>query len=159
MRLRIALDGRARDVDVDGEPPDVRVSVDGKEVPVRLEVEGSRTTARIEGRTIVLEFGGGLKIDGAPRNARVEWLADDAAKEGASGPVDVRPPMPGRVVRILVKPGDTIRRGAPLLVLEAMKMQNEIPAPVAGTVLEVRVHEGDAVTANDVVLRVDRRAS
>jgi len=49
-----------------------------------------------------------------------------------------------------------VRRGTPLVVLEAMKMHNEIPAPVSGIVQEIRVREGDAVAATDVLLRLGR---
>jgi len=156
MRLRIAVDGAERDVDVQGDPPEVLVTVDGRAVPVHVTVEGTSVRAEIEGRPLHLEFGGGLRIDGAPRAVRVAWEAEEAVGEGVSATVDVRPPMPGRVVRVLAKPGDVVRRGAALVVLEAMKMQNEIPAPVSGTIREVRVREGDAVQASDVLVRLGR---
>lgn len=70
-----------------------------------------------------------------------------AASSGfdADGEVVVLAPMPGRVVRVLVKKGDEIEEGAPVVVVEAMKMENELTAPKAGVVREVRVQEGDAV--------------
>ena len=154
MRLRIAVEGRDREVVVEGRPPDVRVSVGGHPRQVRVHVEGAVAVAEVEGRRLRLEFGRGVRIDGVPREVRVTWLPEDASLDVATQSVEVRPPMPGRVVRVLAKPGDAVARGAPLVVLEAMKMQNEIPAPVAGTVREVRIHEGDAVTANDVLVRI-----
>ena len=156
MRLRIALDGRDHEVLVEGEPPEVRVFLENRTVPARVDVHGDEADVDIEGRTIHLSFGGGVRIDGALRVARVEWLAEEAAVEGAPQVVDVRPPMPGRVVRVLAALGAVVRQGAPLVILEAMKMQNEIPAPVAGTVQEVRVREGDTVTTADVVVRLGR---
>ena len=60
--------------------------------------------------------------------------------------------MPGRIVRVIVKVGDRVARNAPVAVLEAMKMQNEIPAPAAGVVREVRVTEGQGVLASDVIV-------
>ena len=158
MRLRIAVDGRERDVSVDGDPPEVRVTVDGRTVPVRVAVDGTSATAEVEGRLLRLAFGGGVRIDGAPHVVHVSWLAEDIAGEGTDASVDVRPPMPGRVVKILVRTGESVKRGAPLVVLEAMKMQNEIPAPIAGTVREVRVREGDAVSVADVLVRLGRGA-
>lgn len=158
MRLRIALDGRDCDVLVEGEPPEVRVTVDGRTVPVRVSVDGTTAKTEVEGRTITLDFGGGVRVNGAPRVVEVAWVADETGIEGAGQVVDVRPPMPGRIVRVLVRVDEPVRRGAPLLILEAMKMQNEIPAPVAGTVREVRVKEGDAVTAGDVLVRLAREA-
>ncbi|MBK8217100.1 MAG: biotin/lipoyl-binding protein [Myxococcales bacterium] len=56
--------------------------------------------------------------------------------------------MPGRVVRVMVKPGDTVERGQALLVLEAMKMENEVKAKDTATVAEVHVAEGATVEAN-----------
>lgn len=159
MRLRIALDGREREVAVEGDGPDVRVRVDGREIPVRVSVEENAAIADVEGRQLRLEFGGGLRIDGVPRLARVTWVAEEAAREGAAQVVDVKPPMPGRIVRVLAKPGDAVRRGAPLVILEAMKMQNEIPAPDGGVVQDVRVREGDLVTGNDVLVRLGKGRS
>jgi len=156
MRLRIALDGRDREVVVSGDPPDVRVAVAGREVPVRVEVHEASATAVVGDRTITLEFRGGVRIDGRPRRAEVTWLAEEDVAEGLDATVDVRPPMPGRIVRVLAAAGDRVGRGAPLVVLEAMKMQNEVPAPVAGTVREVRVKEGDVVAAGAVLVRISR---
>ena len=61
-------------------------------------------------------------------------------------------PMPGRIVRVLVKPDDAVAARQPLVVVEAMKMENELRAPRAGTVAEVRVAEGASVEANTVLV-------
>jgi biotin carboxyl carrier protein len=60
--------------------------------------------------------------------------------------------MPGKVVRLLVAPGDAVTAGQGLIVVEAMKMQNEIKAPRAGRVLEVRAAEGATVAAGEALL-------
>ncbi len=70
-------------------------------------------------------------------------------------PVDggaVTRPMAGAIKSILVKQGDTVKQGQPLVILEAMKMENQITAPVAGTVSSVDVAEGDSVTEGHVLL-------
>ncbi|MBI1962314.1 MAG: biotin/lipoyl-binding protein, partial [Candidatus Rokubacteria bacterium] len=59
-------------------------------------------------------------------------------------------PLPGRITHVAVKSGDAVRTGDPLLVIEAMKMENELRAGAAGTVAEVRVAPGQAVNAGDV---------
>ncbi len=64
----------------------------------------------------------------------------------------IYPPMPGRVMAIKVKEGDEVKIGSPVLILEAMKMQNEIVSPVDGTVKEVRASEGALVEAKDVLV-------
>ena len=58
---------------------------------------------------------------------------------------DIKAPMPGKVLQVLVKPGDAVEEGQALLVLEAMKMENMIKAVVAGIVSEVPISEGEAV--------------
>jgi biotin carboxyl carrier protein len=60
--------------------------------------------------------------------------------------------MPGRVVKVLVKSGDTVAARQPLVIVEAMKMENELRAPRAGTVADVRVSEGQSVEANAVLV-------
>lgn len=64
-------------------------------------------------------------------------------------------PMPGKVVAILASVGDTVERGEGVLVVEAMKMQNEMKAPKAGTIAEIRVAEGDTVGAGDVLVVIE----
>ena len=61
-------------------------------------------------------------------------------------------PMPGRIVKVLVTPDEAVAAGQPLVVVEAMKMENELRAPRAGTVAEVRVAEGASVEANTVLV-------
>jgi biotin carboxyl carrier protein len=62
--------------------------------------------------------------------------------------------MPGKVIRVLVKAGDSVAARQPLVVIEAMKMENEIAAPRAGTVGEVAVGEGDPVEAGRLLVVV-----
>jgi biotin carboxyl carrier protein len=64
-------------------------------------------------------------------------------------------PMPGRVIKVLVKTGDAVAARQGLVVVEAMKMENELRSPTAGTVTEVRVTEGMSVEANAVLVVVD----
>jgi biotin carboxyl carrier protein len=89
---------------------------------------------------------------GARGRARVEseWAraqADAAPRRVQEGSGIVLSPMPGRIVRVLVAPGDTVEQGAPLVVMEAMKMENELRSPRDGRVDEVLVHAGDTVEA------------
>ena len=63
--------------------------------------------------------------------------------------------MPGKVLRVLVKPGDTVAYDQGLLVIEAMKMQNEIRAPKSGVVKEIAVSEGRAVSSGDFLLSLE----
>jgi len=71
------------------------------------------------------------------------------------GPKKLTAPMPGKVVRILVTQGAEIEAGAGVLVVEAMKMQNEVKSPKKGTVQKILVNEGAAVNAGDVLAIVE----
>ncbi|MCU0228840.1 MAG: biotin/lipoyl-binding protein [Bryobacterales bacterium] len=78
-----------------------------------------------------------------------------SAAAAATGPAKVLSKMPGRVVKMLVSEGDAVTEGQGLLVLEAMKMQNELTAPRAGTVRGLAVQEGDVVAAGAMLCRVE----
>ena len=65
---------------------------------------------------------------------------------------EMRSPLPGTVLELLVKKGDTIKKGQALLILEAMKMENSIQAEHEGVVEEIKVHKGDSVLEGDVLL-------
>jgi biotin carboxyl carrier protein len=77
------------------------------------------------------------------------------ADHGPEGRQNLLAPMPGKVVRVLLSAGDTVAAGQGVVVVEAMKMQNEVKSPKAGTVLEVRVSAGDTVNANQVLAVVE----
>jgi len=71
------------------------------------------------------------------------------------GPRKLTAPMPGKIVRVMVNPGDEIEAGAGVMVVEAMKMQNEIKSPKKGTIQKILVTEGAAVNAGDVLAIVE----
>lgn len=72
-----------------------------------------------------------------------------------SGPAQLRAMMPGRVVKVLVKAGDQVEANQGVLVVEAMKMENEIKAPKAGRVVEVKVAEGQTVEKGVVMVVIE----
>ena len=78
-------------------------------------------------------------------DGRRRWGRSD--ETAAAGPQRIAAPMPGKVVRVFVKPGDTVKARQPLVVVEAMKMENELRASRDGTVAEVHVREGVSVEA------------
>jgi biotin carboxyl carrier protein len=85
-----------------------------------------------------------------PRSLRGRARAGDD-----HGPRKIVAPMPGKVVRLLVREGDEVEAGAGVAVVEAMKMQNEIKSPKKGTIQKILVSEGTAVNAGDVLLIVE----
>jgi pyruvate carboxylase subunit B len=72
-----------------------------------------------------------------------------------SKPGDVAPPMPGRVVKVLVAKDDRVKAGDPLLIIEAMKMESRVPAPVDGKVTAILVAEGDNVKTDETVIQLE----
>lgn len=75
-----------------------------------------------------------------------------AAKPVAAGAATISAPMPGKVLEVKVKVGDAVKAGDVLMILEAMKMQNEIMAPADGTISDVRVSAGQTVGTGDVMI-------
>ena len=71
---------------------------------------------------------------------------------GNAGSVQVKAPMPGTILDIKVKPGDKVKNGQAVCVLEAMKMENEIPAPQDGTIASVEVSKGASVETGAVLV-------
>ena len=143
----------------------LEVLLEGRRVDVDVEQLGTTLSIRVDGRVIDLTTEGtppeiGAIASGHRSYVRVEsdrQRAADAAKSAKKGGNDkiVKSPMPGRVVRVQVKPGDKVEKGQPLLVLEAMKMDNEVKAKDSATVREVHVVEGAAVEANAKLLTLE----
>ena len=74
---------------------------------------------------------------------------------GGAGAQTVKAPLPGKISHVAVQAGDAVTAGQSLLVIEAMKMENELKAATAGTVREVRVAAGQAVNAGDVLIVIE----
>lgn len=93
----------------------------------------------------------------APAAAPAPQAATAAAPKasGTAGSVKIEAPMPGNVLKVNVKVGDTVAEGQAVAVLEAMKMENDIVAPSAGTVASVNVSVGDSVNSGDVLVTLN----
>ena len=101
-----------------------------------------------------------LSIDGMPEEvvfeALNEYVAGAAGKRKQAGaPGDVSTTMPGNIVDVLVKEGDTVKAGQAVLITEAMKMETEVQAPIAGTVKAVHVAKGDRVNPGEVLVEIE----
>jgi len=119
------------------------------ESPVpRSSFEVTVLTDRAPGRLNVRV--GAISI-GATLNGRRRRGRSDAGDAGA-GPQRLTAPMPGKIVRVLVKTGEAVRARQPLVVVEAMKMENELRAAGAGLVAEIHVREGQSVDPGDLLL-------
>jgi len=80
-------------------------------------------------------------------------IPSDVQKRGFGGQIHAL--MPGRITSVLVREGERVREGAPLLILEAMKMQNEITSMIDGKVAAIYVHEGDTVKKGSVLISLE----
>jgi acetyl/propionyl-CoA carboxylase alpha subunit len=78
----------------------------------------------------------------------------ESATRGHAGPIDVKATLPGLIVAVAVSAGDDVEEGAPLMTIEAMKMQNEVRAPRAGRIIEVVVAAGQTVATGAALLRL-----
>jgi len=158
MRFRLAVDGEPHELEVVGHGEALLVRVDGAEYRVKVVARGLETEVRIGRRLHRIRIEGTTVVaDGSPHQVVVEELP--VIREGtglalgteARGVYEVRPPMPGRIVRVPIEKGMRLRRGQTLVVLEAMKMQNEIPSPADAIVREVHVREGESISADRLI--------
>ena len=90
----------------------------------------------------------------APKAAPAPAAAPKAAA-GAAGAVAVKAPMPGNILDVKVAAGASVKAGDVLVILEAMKMENEIVAPQDGTVASINVHKGDTVNSGDTLVSMN----
>lgn len=166
MKYVVEVDGVRREVEVVGD----EVRIDGEVVraeltpvpdtPVSLLKVGDtvhRVVARrgdVRGRYTLTIDGRTLAADALDERTRaIRDLA--AASAAAAGPAPLVAPMPGLVVRVDVAAGDAVASGQPLVVMEAMKMENELRAPAAGTVTRVAVAPGTAVEKGTVLVELE----
>jgi biotin carboxyl carrier protein len=160
------------------------VEIQGRQVAVALDGQNGRVSANVDARAYDLEvvspekgvytFIAGDRVYEArvwavkPDSMRVEIARRQftanvidrkhrrpVIEHGVEGRQTLVAPMPGKVVRVLLAAGDEVALGQGIVVVEAMKMQNEIKSPKSGRILEVRVAEGDTVNANQVLALVE----
>ena len=82
-------------------------------------------------------------------------VAAPAPAAAPAGATQVKAPLQGNVLKVLVKPGDTVKKGSPVCVIEALKMENDVPAPADGVVASVLVKSGDSVKTDEVLLTLN----
>jgi biotin carboxyl carrier protein len=139
-----AGDGAERAADVECPEPGVySVLLDGRSYEARIEETAAGLIVVVEGYRFEVEV----------RDPR--RFSRHAGGRGGEGVETVAAPMPGKVVRVLVKVGETVTAGQGLVVVEAMKMQNEMKAHRAGKVLTMSAREGATVAAGEVLAVIE----
>jgi biotin carboxyl carrier protein len=168
MRYTVELAGRAVEVDVEALPDGrYRLRVDGG-VPIEVEAEARPDRVHLRGgeRTFSLAAaprGDGLHVHARGHDAVLRVLDERLrrlrARAGGGFAVDgaqaIRSPMPGKIVAVLAKVGDTVAAGQGLVVVEAMKMENELRAAAPGVVARVHVAAGDRVESGAELILIE----
>lgn len=166
--MKVSLDGTEFDVEVESDA----VTVNGTRYQVSMKGDGHTRTVIVNGRTVWVRLEGpddsGVRpvnadgkiyavksTGGAAAPARTEAASAGATRSRRASSGAVAAQMTGRVLRILVVEGETIHEGDPLLILEAMKMENEIRSPKGGTVKRIAIAVGDRVNAGDVLVEIE----
>jgi biotin carboxyl carrier protein len=174
VQYRLVIGDRSRTVTLQRQGEGWRVSVDGAAFDVHAaEVDGRALSLLVggtagpgSGRSVpaVVVPGrapGDLQVAVHGRTIPVQVVADERSRRRgagageASGPQRITAPMPGKVVRVLVTPGEAVQARQGLVVVEAMKMENELRAARAGRVVSVSVVEGQSVDAGAVLAVVE----
>lgn len=137
----LLVDGVAHHADVVSVEPNVySVLIDGRSIDIAIDGDGH-------------VWVGSARLAVEIRDPR-KWSRGQGA-DAAHGTIAIKAAMPGKVVAVLVEVGETIETGKGVLVVEAMKMQNEVKSPKAGTVQAIRVSPGDSVAAGQVLVIVE----
>jgi biotin carboxyl carrier protein len=168
MRLRVSTDRGEIDCDIRLEEEVCRATVGRASFELKVQrVEDGVFLLTYKNRTIevfVVESGPHseeftVHINGKSHRLSIhdEKRLQRGTKHSreAVGRVTIAAPMPGKVVRLLVKSGDNVEAGQGLIVVEAMKMQNEMVSPRAGKVAEITVIPGDTVNSGDVLIVIE----
>ena len=167
MKLIAEIDGERLPLEVRREGARVIAEVDGREYEIEAhEAEPGVLLLIRDGRVYECHVQEGAGVGASEvRVGRTSYqvsLADPKRLRGArvaghrdTGRAQVVAPMPGKVVRVLVEQGEAIETGQPVVVVEAMKMQNELKSPKAGTVVELHARVGETVNSGTVLAVIE----
>lgn len=147
MKWIVQRDGAEFELDADNRPESIVEVEPGVYSVLR---DGASFLVRASGQTFEI---GSRRFEVEVRNTR-----DAVPRSGTGirhGRVNVTAPMPGRVIRVLVQAGEEVAAGQGLVVVEAMKMQNEMKTPRAGAVIEVKAAAGDTVSAGQALVIIE----
>ena len=168
MKLKAEIGSGSQDVEIDVQDGRLAANVDGRTYDLEIsEPEPNIYLFKKEGRIyeafVSPELGPTGEVKVSIRNAqfdirlidpkRLRGAASDAA--GADGPAEIRTAMPGKIVRVLVEVGEEVAKGQGIIVVEAMKMQNELKSPRQGIVNEILFGVEATVSSGDVLVTIE----
>jgi biotin carboxyl carrier protein len=143
---RVSVDGN--EFTVDGKKTgrtNYSLIVDNRSFEIEVDQQGDEYRVLVDGRTYHVTL-----VD--ERRVR---SGSGASGGGPQGRQTISVPMPGKVIAVLVASGDAVEKGQGLVIVEAMKMENEVRSPIAGAVKEIRVKPGDTVEGGAALLIIE----
>lgn len=162
MRYEVRIGKQIRVVELEREDGRWRIALDGQPVDAdAVEIAPNTFSILLRGQSheirVTRSPTGTLTLQTGPEEFTAEvidpraWSGRRHSAVEAEGRQQIVAPMPGKIVRLLVNTGDAVEAGQGLLVMEAMKMQNEICSPKSGIVERLLAEEGQAVNAGEVL--------
>ncbi len=178
MRFKLTLDDKEHQVQTVGEPGTVIlngerfegevdrpaenqrvITIGDRRYEVKVvegEVSEGRFCLELKGERIPVEMAQiEMRTVGATAAAKKQVPAKKAVSKAKGEGAGIRAPMPGKVVEVFVEPGEEVGAGDVVLILEAMKMENELRSPMKATVKAVNVKPGDSVAGNQLLVALD----
>jgi biotin carboxyl carrier protein len=166
VQLASSSGEKTRVIELERDTAGWRVILDGRPVAVdAVEIAPNTLSILLDGQSFEISVtpapDGKLKLQTGTQEFTAEvidpraWSGRRHGSVEAEGRQQIVAPMPGKVVRLLVKEGDRVEAGQGLLVVEAMKMQNEIRSPKSGTVERILAREGQPVNSGEILAWID----
>jgi len=143
--------------------PEYKITVNGNTYTVNIgRISDDSVDVSLDGRTYRVEVEAPMKKTSKTpvlsRRRQVVNAAEVPDRTSPPGPPAdggaVVAPLPGLIMKVMVKEGDTVSEGQPVAIMEAMKMENEIEAPISGKVARVMVKEGENVLENAIIMKI-----
>lgn len=167
MKLRVDVDGESYALEIGSDGIDERYSLtgathaNGRASVVELRPGMFSVLLGHKSFVVCISQREGLLEVSAANQRHVLSVADARDRAGGSkkaaalGPIAIRAQMPGKIIKVLAKLGAAVRAGEGVIVVEAMKMQNEMKSPKAGVVSSIRVQEGATVAAGETMMVIE----
>ncbi len=165
VKLKAVIGDREHDLNMQIESGSVRAEIDGRVYELELREPEPRCYLFLRDTEVhecrVSKTQDGFDVNLRGRNHAVAIVDPKRLRSGQNadrhshGLAEITAPMPGKVVRVHIETGASVEKGAGVIVVEAMKMQNEMKSPRAGVVISINVKPGDTVNAGDVLAVVE----
>ena len=162
MRYEVTIGAKQQQVDLESTPSGWKCGIDGREVEIEVaEIHAGRISILYDGKSYDVRrvadeevFVGSNRYQVGVTDAR-SWRGKRHLAGGEAGPQKLTASMPGKIVRVLATENNKVSAGQGVIVIEAMKMQNEIRSPREGTVTKILVREGSNVNVGETLAIIE----